>query len=306
MLLNRLKSTTPLTIISFIIFAVIFWCLPILYHAISDKYLHSFLSPFSIFIIGFILLLLHSIGLNNMIYEKDVIKKNSLVLAPVFLLLATPFISQIESWIISFLLLFFLNTLFTLYQKERPFLYAFNASFLIGCIAIFYTDILLLYCLNIIAFLTFRNLSWRSLVISILGVLLPFLFYWAYTFLFEIPFKIKLPTENINSINFPNLLTLGNAELSWYIIVSFILVFSFLELLLWMNKKSIRSRKSFLLILSYIAICYFIKIDNSYFLIITPLSVVLANFFVYSKRKRLTEILFFLFVLSSIYYRISI
>jgi|TARA_B100000959_G_scaffold112105_1_gene118191 hypothetical protein len=241
-----------------------------------------------------------------MIYEKDVIKKNSLVLAPVFLLLATPFISQIESWIISFLLLFFLNTLFTLYQKERPFLYAFNASFLIGCIAIFYTDILLLYCLNIIAFLTFRNLSWRSLVISILGVLLPFLFYWAYTFLFEIPFKIKLPTENINSINFPNLLTLGNAELSWYIIVSFILVFSFLELLLWMNKKSIRSRKSFLLILSYIAICYFIKIDNSYFLIITPLSVVLANFFVYSKRKRLTEILFFLFVLSSIYYRISI
>ncbi len=306
MLLNRLKTTTPLTIIFFIIFAIFFWCLPILNHAISDKYLHSFLSPFSIFIIGFILLLLHSIGLNNMIYEKDVIKKNSLVLAPVFLLLATPFISQIESWIISFLLLFFLNTLFTLYQKERPFLYAFNASFLIGCIAIFYTDILLLYCLNIIAFLTFRNLSWRSLVISILGVLLPFLFYWAYTFLFEIPFKIKLPTENINSINFPNLLTLGNAELSWYIIVSFILVFSFLELLLWMNKKSIRSRKSFLLILSYIAICYFIKIDNSYFLIVTPLSVVLANFFVYSKRKRLTEILFFLFVLSSIYYRISI
>ncbi len=306
MLLNRLKTTTPLTIISFIIFAIFFWCLPILNHAISDKYLHSFLSPFSIFIIGFILLLLHSIGLNNMVYEKDVIKKSSLVLAPVFLLLATPFISQIESWIISFLLLFFLNTLFTLYQKERPFLYAFNASFLIGCIAIFYTDILLLYCLNIIAFLTFRNLSWRSLVISILGVLLPFLFYWVYTFLFEIPFKIKLPTENIHSINFPNLLTLGNAELSWYIIVSFILVFSFLELLLWMNKKSIRSRKSFLLILSYIAICCFIKIDNSYFLIITPLSVVLANFFVYSKRKRLTEILFFLFVLSSIYYRISI
>ena len=69
-----------------------------------------------------------------MVYEKDVIKKSSLVLAPVFLLLATPFISQIESWIISFLLLFFLNALFTFYQKERPFSHVFNANFLIGTI----------------------------------------------------------------------------------------------------------------------------------------------------------------------------
>ena len=306
MLLKRLKTTTPITIIFFIVFAVLFWCLPILNHSISDKYLHSFFSPLSIFILGFFLLLLHSIGLNNMIYEKDVIKKSSLVLAPVFLLLTTPFIFQIESWIISFLLLFFLNTLFTFYQKERPFSYAFNANFLIGCIAIFYADILLLYCLNIVTLLTFRNLNWRSFLISILGILLPFLFYWTYTFLFEISFTITLSSRDINLINFPNMFTMGYAELSWYIIVGFILLFSFLELLLWMNKKSIRSRKSFLLIISFLVICCFIKIDNSYFLIVTPLSIVLANFFVYSKRKRLTEILFFLFVLSSMYYRISI
>ena len=89
-------------------------------------------------------------------------------------------------------------------------------------------------------------------------------------------------------------------------IVIIILVLSFLELFFWMYKKSIRSRNSFFIILAYFILLLFINIDGSYFLALTPISIVVANFFVYSKRKRLTEILFLLFLLASVYYRISI
>ncbi|MBC8266625.1 MAG: hypothetical protein H8E84_06625 [Flavobacteriales bacterium] len=306
MLLNKLKTTSSLTIMSYIVFALLFWCLPIFSNTLSDIYTHSFFSSTTVFILGLLLPLLQSVGLNNLIYEKDVIKKSNLVLAPVFLLLSTPFITQIDSWVISFLLLFYLNILFSAYQKDRPFSQSFNANFLLGIIAVFYSNILLLFPLVIITSITFRNINWRIIFISIIGLMLPFLFYWGFSIVFDYPFSVELPVFKFSAISFPFLNTLSYAQISWYSIVFIILIFSTLELLFWMYKKSIRSRKSFLIIITYIILLLFIDIDGSHFLIVTPISIVVANFFMYSKQKKLTNILFFLLVLASVYYRISI
>ena len=305
MFLKNLKTTNPLTIVFFVIFAFLFCCLPIFNNSISVIYSHYYFSASTVFVLGLLLPLLQSVGLNNLIYEKDVIKKNSLVLAPVFLLLGAPFVSQVDGWIISFLLLFYLNALFSSYQKDRPFSESFNANFLLGTIVLFYSDILLLFPLIIVAFLTFRNMSWRSVLISLIGLALPILFYWIYTFIFGYSFVFNVPTFKFVSFSVPIINTLSYAEIIWYTVVMIILLFSFLELVLWMYKKSIRSRKSFFIILAYFILLLFINIDGSYFLALTPISIVVANFFVYSKRKRLTEILFLLFLLASVYYRIS-
>jgi len=306
MFLKRLKTTSPLIIVVYILFAMLFCCLPIFNNRITDIYSHAFFSATTVFILGLILPLLQSVGLNNLIYEKDVIKKNSLVVAPVFLLLGTPFISQVDAWIVSFLLLFYLNTLFAVFQKDRPFSLGFNANFLLASIALFYSDIILLFPLIIVAFLTFRNISWRSILISLIGLALPMLFYWAYTFIFEIPFTYNLPTYKLIIPPFPSISNLTYSELIWYVLVAIIFMLSFLELLFWMYKKSIRSRKSFLIIIAYFILLLFIDFENTYYLALTPITTIVANFFVYSKRNRLTEILFFLLILSSIYYRISI
>lgn len=306
MFLKRLKTTSPLTIIVYTLFAMLFCCLPIFNNCIADIYSHTFFSATAVFILGLILPLLQSIGLNNLIYEKDVIKKNSLVVAPVFLLLGTPFLSQADAWIVSFLLLFYLNTLFAAFQKDKPFSLGFNASFLLASIALFYSDIILLFPLIIVAFQTFRNISWRSALISLIGLALPMLFYWAYTFIFEIPFVYSLPTYELIAPTFPSISNLTSAELIWYVLVAIILISSFLELLFWVYKKSIRSRKSFFIIIAYFILLLFVDFENTYYLALTPITIIVANFFVYSKRTRLTEILFFLFILSSVYYRISI
>ena len=306
MFLKNFKTTSPISIVFFIVFALLFFCLPIFKHPISDAYYHPYFASSTIFILGLFLPLLHSVGLNNLIYEKDVIKKNNLVLAPVFLLLGTPFISHVDEWIISFLLLFYLNILFSAYQKDKPFSESFNANFLLGTISIFYPKILLLFPLIIIVFLTFRNMSLRSVIISLMGLIMPFLFYWVYTFLFDVPFSFSIPVYSFVSPSIPGVNNLNYAEITWYFLLAFILLFSFLELLFWLYKKSIRSRKSFLVILSYFCLLMCIDVADSYYLVLTPIAIIVANFFVYSKRGRFAEILFFLFILSSIYYRISI
>ena len=227
-------------------------------------------------------------------------------MAPVFLLLGTPFISHVDEWIISFLLLFYLNILFSAYQKDKPFTESFNANFLLGTIGIFYSQILLLFPLIIVVFLTFRNMSLRSVIISLMGLIMPFLFYWGYTFLFDVPFSFSIPVYSFVSPSIPGVNNLNYAEITWYFLLAFILLCSFLELLFWLYKKSIRSRKSFLVILSYFCLLMCIGVTDSYYLVLTPIAIIVANFFVYSKRGRFAEILFFLFILSSIYYRISI
>ncbi len=306
MLLKKLKTASSIAIILYIAFAILFWYLAIFTNTLSEIYTHPFFSATTIFILGLILPLLQSVGLNNLIYEKDVIKKSSLVLAPVFLLLSTPFISSVDGWIISFFLLFYLNTLFSSYQKESPFTQGFNANFLLAILALFYPNILLLFPLVIITFISFSNLSWRSILISLIGLALPFIFYQIFAILFAISFSFSIPTFKLISISIPAITDLTYAQIAWYIIVGIIIIFSAFELVFWMYKKSIRSRKSFLIIVAYFLLLLFINIEESYFLLLTPISIVVANFFVYSKQKRLTEFLFLLFVIASVYYRISI
>ncbi len=306
MLLSQLKTTRSITIIFYMLLAVLFCFLPIFQHAIDDLYSHTFFSSKTVFLLGILLPILQSVGLNNLIYEKDVIKKSSLVVAPVFLLLCTPSLSQADAWLVSFLLIFYLNTVFACFQKDKPFSLAFNANFLLSVIALFYTDIILLSPLILIAFLTYNNLTWRSFLIALIGLVLPILLYWIYTFLFDFAFNYSLPAYKLPTLNLPTFSKLAYAELAWYIVAATIIILSFLELFFWMYKKSIRSRKSFFIIIAYLLLLLFINFDNSYFLTLTPIAVIVANFFVYSKRTRLTEILFFLFLITSFYYRLSI
>jgi len=306
MLLTKLKTTSPITIVVYILFAIVFCILPIFNTPIAAIYGHTFFSAITVFVLGIFLPLFQSFGLNNLIYEKDVIKKNSLVVAPIFLLLCTPFLSVADAWIVSFLLVFYLNTIFAFFQKETPFSLVFNASFLLSTIALFYTDILLLFPLIIVALLTFRNLTWRSFLIAVIGLALPILLDWAYTFVFNVPFAYRLPTYTIPSLVLVVIGNLSYAAWIWYALVSIIIMLSLLELFFWMYKKSIRSRKSFLIIVAYLMLLLFIDFEESSFFVLTPIAIIVANFFVYSKQTRLTEFLFFLFVISSIYYRLSI
>ena len=91
MTLKLLKNSYWYLIIIFLAFSIMFFLssyFTIDYQKIISEF--TFYHLLLLFI-TFIIVTFHSIGLNNLIYEKDVIKKPNFVLAFIFLILNTPF-----------------------------------------------------------------------------------------------------------------------------------------------------------------------------------------------------------------------
>jgi hypothetical protein len=94
-----------------------------------------------------------------------------------------------------------------------------------------------------------------------------------------------------------------------FIIFGLITFISILEFFNWLYKKSIRSRKSFFVILAYLILSIIISSFGSsynWYILLTPLSIFIANYFTYTKKRNLANILFYVFIFTSFYYRWNI
>tara|TARA_B110000003_G_scaffold271882_1_gene306781 strand:+ start:2230 stop:3009 length:780 start_codon:yes stop_codon:yes gene_type:complete len=248
----------------------------------------------------------HALGLNNLIYEKNIIRKDNLVLCFVYMLLSTPYTNIINEWIISFSMLFVLNYIFSSYQKKFPFSQIFNISIIISVLSFISPNILLLSFFIIISSITYNQFNWRNLSVSFIGVCLPYFFYFFYTILFEKPFYFP-------EFNDPHLIKdlaiFSFPKLIWCCVILLVSCCSFIELFKWLYKKSIRSRKSFLVIFLYLILIFVFLVFNilqSWYLLMTPLCIIIGNYFTYTKHKKTANFLFILLVLSSFYYKCNI
>ena len=312
MILKSLKNSHSYLIVALMLFSLFFFTSS--YFTPEFKNITQISPYFSIFILvlSFLFTTLFSISLNNLIYEKDVIKKPNVVLAFVFLLLNTPFIINYKMIIFSFLLLLFLNNLLKLYKQKQPYSIVFNAGIILSLLSFYIPHTLILFPLIILSTLVFRNINWRIMVISILSLFVPYLFVWTYQLFFHQ--ELLFPTNNtlfdLNyfSINFEFSSSPLHQQI-WFSALAIVVLFSVFELFRWMYKKSIRSRESFTIIIFFLLISIFIflftKNTESAFLVFIPLSIIMTNFFVYYKKSRLSEFIFMLFLFSSVFYRLS-
>ena len=162
--------------------------------------------------------------------------------------------------------------------------------------------------LIIISGINYSNLNWKNIWVSCLGIALPYFFYFIYTFLFD---KIFIfPTfDTLKLISFTDFNDFKTPKLIWISILIIISLISFIELFKWLYKKSIRSRKSFLIIFFYFIISISLIICGglkSWYFLMTPLSVIIGNYFIYTKNKKIGNFLFFIFMISSFYCRYSV
>ena len=307
MFLKHLINPRPTIILFFIVFCILFICLPLVNSPFKLVFSHHWVSPIFVFLIGLLLPAFNALGINNLVYEKNIIRKDNLVLGFVFILLCTPFVNTVTEWIISFFLLFFLNSIIETYQKEYPFSQVFNAGIIVSIFSFIFPNLLFLMLLIVISGIYYSNLNWRNLCISCIGISLPYFFYYVYTFLFDRAFIF--PTfETLQLINSPAISDLKIPNLIWLSIVLIISLLSFIELFQWLYKKSIISRKSFLIILFYfifsLLLIAFGGLKSWYFLM-TPLCVIIGNYFIYTKNRKIGNFLFLLFIISSLYCRYS-
>ncbi len=309
MLLERLINPKPKTILLFVFFAFVFLLLPTVknqsFGHLSVNYYETILLLLTIFGI-----LLHAFGLNNLIYKNDVIKKENIIIATTFILLNTFHVNSPIDLLSSFLMLFFINFLLSSYQKEFPFNEVFSSSLILSLIIILNPIFILMYILFVVCSFIFNFSNWRCYIISFLGFSMPFIFYLIF---------LSLSTKEISDgclFSLPELSFKQNELINFFknskntiIVFSVIFIISILEFFSWLYKKSIRSRKSFFIILAMLVISIVISFfgnEGNWYIILSPLSVLIANYFTYTKKRNLANILFYVFIFTSLFYRWNI
>ncbi len=298
MIIEKLINSKTQTVIFFFIVSIIYLLLPLLkLFELNSETIKIFNLIFSSATLFF-----SSLYLTNIIFEKSIIKKNNIVVPIVFLALCMPLVNFNFLMIGNLILLISLNEVFNLYQKTNPFTNLFNCSFAISAsMLIFNYYFGLFYILVPFSLYIFGNNSWRSYFVSIIGLLCPIILFYFLEFN-----GIYLNYEKQHEVSFLNM-----HELKYWIILFFILCFfSTVELIVWINKKSSKSRRCFYVIFLYlvISISIFLFSRDSDFLLfsIAPISIIISNFFIYSRFRFISNLLLITFILNSLYNRFLI
>ena len=308
MFLKHLINPKPSIILFFIFFCVIFSLLPLINFEIHTTFHHNYFHHVIIVLSAIAMPFLISTGLNNIIYENNIIKKDNLVIGSVFILINTPFINVIEVWASAFLLLFALNFLLKTYQKDLPFSQFYNASIILSILTFIYPNIIFLTLILVINGLNYSNLHWRIFLTILLGLVTPYLFY--FFILFLMGHSLSTPDFfTYSKISVPAFHQMHLSKKIWLLSLTLITVFSFVEIFMWLYKKSIKSRRTFMTIIWFfivsILIASYFGWEYFYFSLI-PLSVIIGNYFVYTKKRKIASLLFSLLIISSCYYKYMI
>ena len=241
MLLKHLINPKPQIVLSCVILFIIICGFPLSFSQDlfpkTDKIFVFVLS----FVLKIFLCVYISLKLSDVIYTKNIIRKENIIVGTVFVFLASVYIDKLFLLFSSFLMLLLIYELIDSYQKETPFSQYFNASFIISLLTFFYPNLFMLIFLLIINGINYSNFNWRILIIILLGFFTPYSFYWIYSVLteqsFPIPDFFNYSLTNINIDLTKNI---------YAIVLIFILLLSLIELFNWLYKKSIKSRKTFM------------------------------------------------------------
>lgn len=308
MFLKHLINPKPSIIIFFIIFCILFAIIPLLKYDFSVLFYHSRIHPIIVLLLSVITPIFLSIGLNNLIYEKSIIRKANLVIGFIFILISASFVNTINVYIASFFMLFVFKFLLESYQKDMPFSQYYNASIILSIITFFYPNMILLLILFLVSGINYGNLNWRILFTVLLGIMTPYIFCFMFLYLSGNPFFIP-DFFNFRLFNVLDFEQIPFPDFFWISVVLIVILFAFFELFMWLYKKSIKSRKTFIIIFWYFIItsflAFFSHLDYFYFLL-TPLTVIIGNYFVYTRNRKIANFLFLLLVISSFYYRYMI
>ena len=315
-----LKTTRPAALLSFFGMAVLFFVFQLLHlsdysfaqtgYPLFDLAQHLlFSNKWLAAILVFILSLLMAMGFNNLISEKGVLKYNTVLPASVLIVFVSIF-SFSPVWLAIFVLLFFLNKLLGIYQKERPYAVLFDAAFLLGMSVLIYPPTIFLFPLIYIANLTYSAVGWRNYIIPVLGFISPLLMMACYLFFVDtLPLHIEHYLRML-SLFLPSV-GISLSEGIFFVLSAILLLSAFKELAQWFALKSLRSRKAFIVFAAYLLFGLFgfftLASDGLQHLLVLafPITALVGNYLLFARKWWWYEVLFTLFLLSTIYFNLS-
>ncbi|MBL6658097.1 MAG: hypothetical protein ISR00_00240 [Flavobacteriales bacterium] len=314
MLVKTLKTNKPSAFISFFVLSLCLFILdfiaspslqlesnhPIFSSVALFFNTNTWLSYTLVFVIG----LLIAMGWNNLLTDRGVFK--NITILPAFILVLMSSVFDISAiWVSYFIMLFVLNKLMSIYQKSKPYASLFDSGFLIGLSTIIYPLSILFFLLILVAVFIYSTINWRYFLIPLLGLLTPFLFAFTYGYYFDELSLLSQYFFNAFSFALP-LFEWSVGLVIWSSVLGIIFLLSFKEMVDWLAMKNLRSRKAFYLFFAY-SVCVFISLFFSAFdwnhllLFGLPMSVLIANYFMFLHKKWWYEGSFIVLILSTIY-----
>ena len=271
----------------------------------------TFIPPLLSVFLAFLLFTSQAIHINHIINKHEVLYKQSWLPALMFIIITglfPPFLWIHPILFVNSLLIFVFDKLFSLYKHPTPLALAFDGAFLLSLSALFYLPTIFLFLFYFLCILILRPFSWRLWAVSIMGLLLPFFFAFFYYFwnnelmsFYERVFVsgIKRQIDLAHIFNVKYILSV--------VIVGVLFILSLLKLQTNYFKNVTKSRliQQLLVLLIPIGILSVLfSRDESlyrYSIIVLPVSIYLAYYFLSGKKRWVMELMFLLLCAGWIY-----
>jgi hypothetical protein len=259
-------------------------------------------------IFAFLMVLVGSLLFNFILTKYDLVPKNILIPAMVYMVLMSysPDLLCLHQVSISgFLIVIVLYFIFQVYTEEEAFPQVFNSGLMIGVASMFYFPSIYFLIFIWITFIIFSLYKWREWLIVLIGFLVP------YIFLFTFYFWVDQLEENLSAYEnyFSNLrffdFSFTYSYLGYFIIAN-VIIFSLLSLFnlsTEIGEKTINIRKHywtvfwlfFTALITYTISGFYNQAHQIFILV--PVSVFISYTLSYSRKVIWTEIIFGLLVL---------
>ena len=266
--------------------------------------------PFLLTLLSFILILCEALLINYMVEKNEIIDTTTYLPALVYIVLMSlqPEMFSLHPIVIANLfMLLALYKLMQTYRKETAYAEAFDTGFFISLAVLFYIPSIVFVLLLWIGLIVIRPFIWREWAISLLGLLLPWIYLVFYYFWNDkldvlqydaIYYTLIAPSKSFDgrSISLPEY-----GQISILLLAAFFSAGRFLRDL---RKSTVRSRSNLLLILyffvfSFISIFIAPEYSIPYLSFLSiPFSVFFSAYLLFSKREWLAEALFLLLIIS--------
>ena len=258
------------------------------------------------FIDGFLLYFVLFFFYNFLIIKNKLTKENAYsFLCYVFFLSFFPkvFVGY-KTVLVAVLLLLFLRKVYSLHSMHNVYEKIFNSALLLGITFIFDSHALIFGLLIYVSVLIFYNLTFRALLIPILGFVLPVFFYYVYSVWFEKTeafYELFTFNLEVNYSLFDN-----NLFLVPFIIISVLATYMFFtKSIRTMSVSDVFRKKWTLLAFNAVVALFYLLFSTSRYgqgvmHLLFPLSIIIANGIEIMPKKWMKETVLLLFFLMSV------
>lgn len=263
--------------------------------------------PFLSVLLSFLFMIIQAWMLNRVITSKNMVDRNSMLPALVYIVLMSSTFSLFglhPVWFANFFLIITLDKMFDVFRDEAVFVEIFNVGFFVSLASLFYFPAMIFIFLIISALIIYFLVNIRSIFASLIGLFLPYMFAALYFYWNDISFaQIFLAGTLQVTAEF---LTRHIVPFGWVsiIVIGLTGLIAILRLYLGaLRDKPVRIRKRYQVLLIYLIVAVVSvliagkTIDIHHGIIMLPLSAIIAGFFQENKKALLNEIIFTLLLL---------